>query len=204
MNERPSKVQRPETTVAATRAAADDEDLIDRCVAGETQAWRELHRAYHGQVTRVLNRLGLPPAEIEDASQEVFVQVFRALERFEKRADLRTWVYRITVNEARRFGRSRVPRFLRSLVGEPPDATDRVTGPELSETESARQVRRVLAQLKPPHRIALVLYEFEGLSGEQIAQVTGSPLATVWRRLHYARREFEGWFREGPMEGRNT
>jgi RNA polymerase sigma-70 factor (ECF subfamily) len=182
-------------------AVAADGDLIDRCIAGETQAWRELHRAYHGQVVRLLNRLGLPPAEVEDASQEVFVRVFRALARFEKRADLGTWVYRIVVNEAVRYRRSRVPRLLRWLVPEPPEVAG--SGPELSESEAARRVRRALAELTPAHRIALVLYEFEGLSGEQIARVTDSPVATVWRRLHYARREFESWFREGPMEGKS-
>ena len=191
----------PKDTFMAMTALATDEDLIDRCVAGERQAWRELHRAYHDRVVRLLNRLGLPPAEIEDASQEVFVQVFRALARFEKRADLGTWIYRIAVSQAARYRRSRVPRFLRWLVPEPAEA-GHVSGPELSEAEAVRRVRRTLAQLKPAHRTALVLFEFEGLSGEQIAEVTGSPMATVWRRLHYARREFESCFREGPMEGK--
>src|SRR5882724_3230605 len=190
----------PKDTAMAMSAVATSEELIERCVAGETQAWRELHRAYHGQVVRLLNRLGLPPAEIEDASQEVFVQVFRALGQFEKRSNLGTWVYRITVSQANRYRRSRVPRFLRWLVPEPTEAA-LVDGPELSEAEAVRRVRRALAQLKPAHRIALVLFEFEGLSGEQIAAVTGSPMATVWRRLHYARREFESCFRDGPMEG---
>lgn len=191
----------PKDTAMAMRAIADNDDLIDRCVAGDSQAWRDLHRAYHDQVVRLLNRLGLPPAEIEDASQEVFVQVFRGLAQFERRADLATWVYRIAVNQAGRYRRSRVPRFLRFLVPHPPEAAP-VCWPEFSETEAARRARRALDQLKPAHRIALVLFEFEGLSGEQIAKVTGSPMATVWRRLHYARREFESWFRAGPLEGK--
>ena len=192
----------PKDIAMAARAVATDDDLIDRCVAGEAQAWRELHRTYHGQVVRLLNRLGLPPAEAEDAAQEVFVQVFRALARFEKRAELGTWIYRIAVGQAGRYRRSRIPRLLRWLVPEPPEATTaRETG--LDETEAAGRVRRALAQLSPAHRIALVLFEFEGLSGEQIAAITGSPTATVWQRLHYARREFESWLREDPMEGKN-
>src|SRR5260370_32908551 len=123
----------------AVRAVAIDEDLIDRCVAGETQAWCELYRAYHGLVVRLLNRLGLPPGEIEDVSQEVFVRVFRGLGRFERRADFGTWVYRIAVNQARRHRRSRVPRFLSCVVPGPPDGAP-VVGPESSWPASARVV----------------------------------------------------------------
>jgi RNA polymerase sigma-70 factor (ECF subfamily) len=180
--------------------AALDQDLVARCVAGQRVAWRELHQNHHARVARVLRRLGVPPTEIDDCSQEVFVQVFRYVARFERRADFATWLYRICIGQASRYRRSRLPQLLRWLTASPPEVS--TLGPDWSEREAARRVGCALDRLKPADRIALVLYEFEGLSGEQIAQVTASPVATVWRRLHHARRDFEKWLLEGPMEGR--
>ncbi len=67
-------------------------ELFDRCTTGESQAWRELYGTYYPKVCRFLTHLGVRPEELEDACQEVFVQVFRYLARFEYRADFLTWL----------------------------------------------------------------------------------------------------------------
>ena len=64
---------------------ADAPDLLDRCVAGDAHAWNELHAAYHPVALAFLRRPGLPPELADDACQEIFVQVFRYLPRFERR-----------------------------------------------------------------------------------------------------------------------
>jgi RNA polymerase sigma-70 factor (ECF subfamily) len=163
--------------------------LVDRCVAGEAQAWRELHRAYHPVVRTFLRRLGVAPAELDDASQEVFVQMFRSLRGFECRADLKTWVYRLCVTHAGRVRRRRtLQKGLAWLgFGRPPAVSE---GLAWSESALERRVADALAAMKAMSREVLVMYELEGLSGDEIAAVLGCPVATVWRRLHYARGEF--------------
>ena len=63
----------------------------------------------------------------------------------------------------------------------------------------SRRVRGAIAQLSAPQREAFVLYELEGLPGEQIARILGCPIGTVWTRLHYARMEFQRAVEEGDI-----
>jgi RNA polymerase sigma-70 factor, ECF subfamily len=165
--------------------------LVDRCVAGEAGAWRELHRTYYPVVRSFLRRMGVQAGEEEDACQEVFVQVLRYLKRFEQRAELKTWLYRLCMSQANVLRRRRALRS-RFGFGRPaqPVALDGDAGRQWSEAEMDRQVAAALARMKPRHREVFVLYELEGLPGEQIARILRCPEPTVWRRLHHARQEF--------------
>src|SRR3569623_834783 len=91
-----------------TAVAATTDALVARCIAGERQAWRELHQRYYATVYGFLRRLGVRPPDTEDACQEVFVQVFRYLATFQHRADLRTWLYKLSISQAARDRRGAV------------------------------------------------------------------------------------------------
>ena len=71
--------------------------------------------------------------------------------------------------------------------------------PEWSEPEIQRRIHGALARMKDLHRAVFVLYELEGLSGAEVAEVTGLPAATVRRRLHDARRAFEASITEEEL-----
>jgi RNA polymerase sigma-70 factor (ECF subfamily) len=167
----------------------DGEPLLGRCVRGQPDAWRELYRRYHPMAHNFLRRLGVPPAVLDDACQDVFVQVFRYLARFEARAAFTTWLYRLCLTQARQVRRSAT---VRSLVGRVLGrALPAAAAPhEWTEADSEMRVRQALAAMKPIHREVFVLYELEGLAGEQIAAITGLPPGTVRRRLHDARAAF--------------
>jgi RNA polymerase sigma-70 factor (ECF subfamily) len=176
--------------------ASTTDPLIARCLAGERQAWRELHQRYYATAYGFLRRLGVRPAEVEDACQDVFVQVFRYLATFQHRADLRTWLYKLCISQA---GRVRRRAALRAglawiLRQEAIDAVAR--GPEWTESDAQRRLHRALDRMKDIHRGVFVLFELEGLSGEEVAVATGLPHATVRRRLHTARREFQALVEE--------
>jgi hypothetical protein len=81
--------------------------LVDRCATGEAQAWRDLHRTYYPTARRFLARMGVPGDDLEDACQDVFVQVFRYLARFEQRAGFQTWLYKLCLSQASRLRRRR-------------------------------------------------------------------------------------------------
>jgi len=166
--------------------------LVARCIAGERQAWRELHQRYYATVYGFLRRLGVRPPETEDACQEVFVQVFRYLATFQHRADLRTWLYKLSISQAARVRRrAAVRQAVRWLLRQQSEVDAGAPGPAWSESDAQRRVHAALDRMKEIHRGVFVLFELEGLSGEEVAAATGLPHATVRRRLHHARHEFE-------------
>jgi RNA polymerase sigma-70 factor (ECF subfamily) len=179
---------------AALRA---DESVIRRCVAGEDAAWRDLHRALYPAAVSFLRQMGVQPAELDDVCQDVFVQVFRYLGRFQRRSQLTTWLYKICLSQASRLRRKqKVVQALGSLFGAR-EAEAVQASVDLSEEELARRTQAALAQLSPSHREVFVLYELQGLTGEQIAEVVDCPVPTVWTRLHYARAEFRRAIEDG-------
>ena len=171
--------------------ATTTDALVARCIAGERQAWRELHQRYYATAHAFLRRLGVRPPETEDACQEVFVQVFRYLATFQQRADLRTWLYKLCISQAARVRRRAALRAALAWISRQEMMDDGAArGPEWTESDAQRRVHAALDRMKDIHRGVFVLFELEGLSGEEVAAATGLPHATVRRRLHHARREF--------------
>ena len=84
--------------VAAPRPAQSA--LVSRCVSGDAEAWRTLHRSYHPIAAAFLRKMGVKDRDLEDACQEVFVQMFRYLPSFRGQAELKTWLYRLCATEA--------------------------------------------------------------------------------------------------------
>ena len=170
-----------------TLSAAPDEGLLARCVSVDQAAWRDLHRVYYPIAAAFLRKLGVRDNELDDATQEVFVQLFRYLPTFRGDAQLKTWLYKLCLTQARRARRFRaLAQTMHRWFG----AEERVAHLEVSEGAARELVQRALDRLNEGERLVLVLYEFEGLSGEEIAPLAGCPVATVWRRLHYARQRF--------------
>ena len=175
--------------------------LIARCVLGEDQAWRDLHRNYYPLASRFLRRMGISASEVDDACQEVFVQIFRYLARFEQRANFRTWLYKLCLSQANRVRRrGRVSQALGWLLGRDSSNRGAAVEPEWSASMTAQRVKQALDQMKPTHKEVFVLFELEGLEGEEIARILRCPHATVRRRLHYARQEFETLLRAEDAE----
>ena len=151
-------------------------------------AWRQLYDRYAPVVHRFLAAFGVPPDEREDACQEVFVAVYRSLDRFRGEARLSTWIYRIAARHAARAGRRRRVRKMLStlLVREPPPPP----APDVSErTARLKVLDEMIAKLSPKKRLVLVLFEIEGVPIDEVARIAGCPENTAWSRLHYARAE---------------
>jgi RNA polymerase sigma-70 factor, ECF subfamily len=177
--------------------------LFDRCATGEGQAWRELHRTYYPTACRFLAHMGLDGADLDDACQEVFVQVFRYLARFEHRADFQTWLYKLCLSQASRVRRRRkLQQALAFILGRAGGPRAPSVGHDWSEAMVAKRVQQTLEKMNPLHREVFVLFELEGVEGDEIARVLDCPAATVRRRLHYARQEFEQLLCAGGPAGK--
>lgn len=180
----------PATAPAVTRAT--DRDLVVACVGGDGEAARSLHERYYAVAFAFLRKLGTRPGELEDACQEVFLRFFRYLPSFRGEAELKTWLYRLCITEARRARRRRhIGQVLEVLlVQRRAEASDQVPAAGRTDATLARLCGAALERMGEGLRLVFVLYEMEGLSGKQIAEIAGCPEATVWRRMHDARRLF--------------
>ena len=147
------------------------------------------------RVYGALRRFGLDANEADEVAQEVFVRAWRGLGRFEERARLSTWLYRIAFNEAQRRLSRRPPRR-----AEPdPDRDDPVAAlPESSELgpeartldrEFEQTLERALSQLPVHWRAAVVLRDIEGLSTEEAAEIVGIGQPAFKSRLHRGRMQ---------------
>jgi RNA polymerase sigma-70 factor, ECF subfamily len=171
--------------------------LIQRCAAGEEDACAELVNEHQRMVYQLAFHLLGHHDEALDLSQEVFLRVFRTIHTFRGQSSLRTWIYRIVVNQSRnrqRWWRRRHRSEQVSLEdhvrhhGDPPEpgnfaAPDRVLG----RKELATQIGMALEALPFDQRTAIVLREIDGLSYDEIAFSLGVAVGTVKSRLARAR-----------------
>ncbi len=149
-----------------------------------------MYERYSGLVDRWVRRLAGPGADVEDLTHDVFVVALRRRAEFRGEASPTTWLFRITDHVvAGRRRRSLVRRWLFSrnaheLAEQPeqPTAHDQLERRE-------RHVRLYAALDRIPHayRTALILYEIEGLSGQEVADLVGVDVKAIWVRLHRAR-----------------
>lgn len=143
---------------------------------------------------RVLQRLGLQSAEIDDALQTVLVAADRKFDDIASRADLKAYICAACVNVARDAGRRRVRRTAQSSpldeLDEEPPSPDADPAHLLERKQTLAMVQRVLETMLPERREVFVLYELEELTGREISRHLGVPPGTVATRLRKAREDF--------------
>lgn len=153
-----------------------------------------LYDRYFDFVWRSLRRLGVPVSSLDDATQEVFLVVYRRLPEFKGHSSLKTWLFGIAYNVAQHVIRSAARRAAERGSPAPP-AHVATPQEELLQAESVRLLYRVLDDLEPDKRSVLVMAELEHMTAPEIVQATGLPLNTVYSRLRLARRDFEAALR---------
>jgi RNA polymerase sigma-70 factor (ECF subfamily) len=163
--------------------------LVGRCRAGDEAAWRALYDGHFDFAWRTARRLGLPEADADDAVQEAFHVAWARLHTFGE-GRFSTWLYRIVANVvAARVRKRRVRDVFDGLFGRGPDDATSMDG-RLEARHTLARVERILRRLSREKREAFALHEIEGLTHEQIAELTGARVETVRTRLFYARKEF--------------
>jgi RNA polymerase sigma-70 factor (ECF subfamily) len=159
-------------------------------VAAEPPSLESVYREHFKSVWRVLRRLGVSPALLDDAAQDVFLVVQRKLGDVEPGSGVRSWILAIAVRVAheyrRRAGRRRTEPLDEGLV-------DAAPGParQSEMQEAIRLLSELLAELDEKKRVVFVLSELEQLSVPEIAQALGVNPNTVYSRLRSAKRQFD-------------
>ena len=181
-----------------------EEQFLERLRGGEAAAFNRMVEERHGDIYALLYRLTEDPEEARDLTQETFLQAFRHLSSFRGDADLKTWLYRIAVNQARNrwrwWKRRRRDRTLSldAPVSEGQDAplsaglaSETAADPEQQTLarERERVLHAALRTLSRPYREVIVLRDIEGLSYEEVALALDLNVGTVKSRLSRGRDE---------------
>jgi RNA polymerase sigma-70 factor, ECF subfamily len=171
---------------AVSEATERDRDIVELLrEAGRDRAFAQLLRRYEGKVYRLCCALLRDRVQAEDAAQESLVRVWQALERYDGRASLSSWIYAITRNRCLTALERR--RSLDSLEESGAAAEGGRSSSGQSGEERAGQLRGLVELLPERWRRALVLYYYEERSVSEVALMLGCPEGTVKTALFRAR-----------------
>ncbi len=201
-------------------AQVDISELVHQAKQGDDEAFGMLVERYQDKIYGYVSRMLHDPEEAEDVAQEVFIRAYQNLAGFREAASFPTWLYRIATNLAIDAARSRKSRRANSFSLDEPVETDageisrqlsadrRGTVSQVESSHLQQIVTEAIAQLSAKLRTVITLYDIEGLSYEEIAEVLGCPVGTVKSRLFNARNQLrdkleekidvENWLAELP------
>jgi RNA polymerase sigma-70 factor, ECF subfamily len=182
--------------LAGARSGISEEDarILRGLRAGIEGAYEELINRYEQPIYGLVYRLVGNQSDARDVVQEVFLKVFRGVNSFRERCSLRTWIYRIAVNEAYNHRRWWV-RHCRREISIEKDSTERDVSIECTpdpgrspydqvvDSETRVLVERALARINPVFRTAVVLRDIQNLTYEEIAEILRVSLGTVKSRI---------------------
>lgn len=166
------------------------EDIINRAMEGDEQAFELIYKAYFRFVSNVSYRIVSKKEEAEEVSQEVFMAIYRKLHTFRQESLLKTWIYRVTINCALKYVQKKSKE--RKGMFEYDEANP-IASPEKDAREkidfqaNEKLVQRLLNHLNLEQRTCIVLRSIEGLSYKEIANTLKIPINTVRTRIKRAR-----------------
>lgn len=192
---------------------SDDQALVERLQAGDQAAYAELVEQHAGQIYRLALRMMGNEADAEDVLQETFLSAFKAIDRFEGRSSLSTWLYRIANNAALMRLRRKEPDQV--SMDEPIERDDGDLIPrqffdfcclpedDLMRDEARVEMQRAIDELSPSLRSVFVLRDIEGLSTQETADALDLSVSAVKSRLMRARlslrERLSVYFSQGPV-----
>lgn len=188
-----------ETT--SENVADSDQVLVRRVQEGDVAAFDSLVRKYRERLYSVVYNLTSNREDAADITQEAFIKAFSSINRFQGKSAFFTWLYRIGVNTTlSHLKRNRFRRFfsLENLQedGSHAQVLETLAARHKSEkgallSELQEKLNEALQKLSPKHRTVVVLFEIEGLSHQEIAEIVGCSVGTVRSRLHYAKQQLQ-------------
>ena len=176
----------------STLDTLSDEELIQAVLGGEKHLYAVIVRRYQQLVANLIFKMAGDAIDVEEATQQVFVELYSALPRFKNKSQFSTYIYRIAVNIANKMLHSS-KRYLFSSTDTPFDTPsgDRNIEQQLIRGEQQQIVRRAIGQLKPEQRTALILCTYDDFSYQQIADVMQVSLSKVESLIFRAKKNLK-------------
>lgn len=172
--------------------------------AARIERFHALYRTHFDFVFRNLRRLGVPPAQVDDAVQDAFLVVLRHLDKYEPGSHSKAWLFAIAFRVARNYRRSQRRRDDRmaALVADGwPGPTEPTPFEGAAKAQAISALRKFLDQLDDDKRGVFIMTELEQMSAPEIAQALDLNVNTVYARIRAARREFARAIAKDGQEG---
>lgn len=181
------------------READDDWVIVRQVQAGEVAAFDQLILKYRTRIYGVVYNLTSNREDAADLSQDAFIKAFQSIQRFQGQSSFFTWLYRIAINSTLSYLRKNRARSFFSLEKINDDEpisreivaalTDK-TGAERDAyvRELQEKLNEAMQKLSINHRTVVTLFEIDGLSHQEIAEIMNCSVGTVRSRLHYAKQ----------------
>jgi RNA polymerase sigma-70 factor (ECF subfamily) len=195
----------PTATLPPLLSELTDEQLIGRVAEGDTQAFDAVFERYHNQIYNFIKRQVADRESIEDLVQEIFLRVFKSARNFDVTKKFSSWLYKIALNEIKRYWKRSAARQTYSLNDPLGDESgdgeridnledERASVAELAEGELfSRDLKTLIDRLPEKQRIVVILKVYQELTFEEIAEICECPLSTVLSRMRYAVTKLRRW-----------
>jgi RNA polymerase sigma-70 factor (ECF subfamily) len=179
-----------------------DYAVVKQVQAGDVAAFDRLIVKYRERVFGVVYNLTANREDASDLTQDAFIKAFQSINRFQGNCSFFTWLYRIAVNTSLSHLRKNRLRTFFSLEKIHEDGTNVQILDQLTDKKGAdrdtylqelkEKLNEALQKLSIPHRTVITLFEIDGLSHSEIAEIMGCSEGTVRSRLHYAKQFLQG------------
>jgi len=191
-------------TASPERQQEADSDwaVVERVQSGAVEAFDELILRYRGRVYGMVYNMTSNREDAADLTQDAFIKAFQSINRFQGQSSFFTWLYRIAVNATLSHLRKHRLRTFFSL--EKVDENDRPSAEVIEALtdhsgaergtlvkELQERLNEAMQKLSIKHRTVVTLFEIDGLSHQEIAEIMNCSVGTVRSRLHYAKQQLQ-------------
>jgi RNA polymerase sigma factor (sigma-70 family) len=178
--------------------AGTDWMVVQRVQAGEVGAFDQLILKYRERVYAMVYHMTSNREDAADLTQDAFIKAFQSINRFQGQSSFFTWLYRIALNSAlTHLRRNKLRSFfsfdkvhedakITEVISQLTDKRD--VEREVFVSELQEKLNEAMLKLSIPHRTVVTLFEIDGLSHEEIAEIMNCSVGTVRSRLHYAKQ----------------
>ncbi|MBN2620493.1 sigma-70 family RNA polymerase sigma factor [candidate division WOR-3 bacterium] len=175
-----------------------DTHLIKALAGGDEQAFELLVEKYQPMIFNTVYRYLGTPDDVEDCAQEIFIKIWRNINKFKGKSKLSTWIYRITANHCLTFRRKhkRAPVSLDALSEQDAEPKSLAIDPDYETKHKIALVKEAIDRLPERQRLALILSQFEEKTYKEIAEIMDISVSSVESLIFRARTTLRHWFKK--------
>lgn len=171
-----------------TKDALSDFEIIQKCLQGDKEIFRELISRYKGLVYSIIVRMVSDSRDYDDLAQEIFIKAYKGLDKYSREYRFSTWIIRIATNHIIDYRRKKKVEYVPLEAMEYSLSTYSSAEAEVLKKEKMDMVEGLINELPEMYRLPMVLYHQQGLSYEQIGEGLGLPLSKVKNRIYRGRK----------------